>query len=189
MKASVGLVLVLAGCALTSKSEVLDVHWYSPESVKTQLTSATPAQAGPELELGRVWAGRGLREKIAYRDSAHEIGYHEDKRWTERPEVYVRREIARTLFEERGMRRSVSGNAPVLDVEVLAFEEVRSPTPAARIQVRVVVHDDRESLLEKTITVERAAASKDFGALVQAMAQALDAVGDEVAREVQTVAR
>lgn len=189
-----GSVLLTAGCALTSKAEALSVRWYTPETVKPHLTSAeTDAvatdQASPAIEIGRVSSGINLRERIAYRDAAYEVGYYDDKRWTEKPELYVERALARTLFEERGMRRALAGQGPVLDVEVLAFEMLRRKSPCARIQLRVVVHDDRDSLLERTISVERQAAKgeDDFDAMVHAMAQALDAATDQVANDIAMV--
>ena len=191
------LATALTGCALTSKGDALAIRYFDPESARPRLTSAaaqSQAQAhaqsdGATVELGRVSSGINLREKIAYRDAAFEVGFYDDKRWTERPEVYVRRELARTLYEERGMRRALAGQAPVLEVEVVSFEELRRPSRAARVQLRILVHDDRDALLEKTITVDRPvpAGSKGFDGLVQAMAEALDAATEQVANEVSSV--
>lgn len=182
-----GLCLALGGCALTSKADALDVRWYSPETVKPQLTSSGGTRAdGPALTLGRVSSGVNLREKIAYRDTAFEMGFYDDRRWTERPEVYVRRELSRTLFEERGMKRVLAGQAPVLEVEVLAFEELRD-AHAARVQLKIIVHDDVRAMLEKTITVDRPIAGKETGAFVQAMAQALDVAAEEAAVATESV--
>ena len=185
------LVMAMAGCSLTSKGEALAIRWFNPEVVKPRVTSAAEGaavRAGTELELGRVSSGPNLREKIAYRDAAYEVGYYDDKRWTERPEVYVRRELARTLFEERGVGRALGGQAPVLEVEVLSFEELRGSSPAARIQLRILVHDERDALLEKTITVDRPIRPESGGdrGFVEAMAQALHAAGEEVANETLT---
>lgn len=182
---------LLAGCALTSKGEALSIRWFEPVSARSHLTSASPprAQQGMAIELGRVSSGINLREKIAYRDAAFEMGFYEDKRWTERPEVFVRRELARTLYEERGMRRALAGQAPVLEVEVVSFEELRGASPAARIQLRILVHDERDALLEKTITVDKPVppGAKGFDGVVQAMAQALDAATEQVANDVAAV--
>ena len=181
----------LGGCALTSKGDALSIRYFNPETARPRLTSASPgARAeGMAVELGRVTSGVNLREKIAYRDAAFEMGFYDDKRWTERPEAYVRRELARTLFEERGMRRALAGQAPVLEVEVVSFEELRGSAPAARIQLRILVHDDRDALLEKTISVDRPVrpGTTGFDGLVQAMAQALDAATEQVANEVAAV--
>jgi cholesterol transport system auxiliary component len=207
---------MLACCALTSKGDALSIRYFDPETARPRITSASSAAGsatatatttagessatgpsaartrrgqGVAVELGRVSSGINLREKIAYRDAAFEVGFYDDKRWTERPEVYVRRELARTLFEERGMRRALAGQAPVLEVEVVAFEELRGSPASARIQLRILVHDDRDVFLEKTISVDRPvpATAKGFDGLVQAMAQALDVVADQVANEVASV--
>lgn len=186
------------GCALTSKGDALAIRWYTPESTKTTLTSASNAnsngvipETAPQIELGRVNSGINLREKIAYRDSTFEQGFYDDKRWTERPEIYVRRELERVLFEEHGFRRALAAQAPALEVEVVSFEEVIGPgaVHAARIQLKVVIHDERDALLEKTITVERPVdkSAKGFAGVVQAMSQALDAAAEEVSTDVQRV--
>jgi cholesterol transport system auxiliary component len=192
----VGLLGVLAvvnagaGCALASKGEALSIRWFTPESTTPRITSASEpeteharGEAIGAIELGRVTSGAHLRERIAYRDRAFEVGYYDDKRWTERPEAYVRRELARRLFEERGFRRAVGGQAPILDVEVLSFEEIRGAVHAARIQLRAVLHDDRTALVERTVNVERAIppGASDIDGLVFAMSQALQAAAEDVA--------
>ncbi|MBX3225960.1 MAG: membrane integrity-associated transporter subunit PqiC [Labilithrix sp.] len=203
---TLGLGLLFLGlvpaCALTSKADALAIRWYTPENTRPRLTSAATqggviAEDALQVQLGRVTSGLNLREKIAYRDSTFEQGFYDDKRWTERPEVYVRRELERTLFEEHGFRRALASQAPALEVEVVAFEEVIGPGEAhsARVQLKVVVHDDHDALLEKTFTVERpvAADPKGFAGVVQAMAQALDAAAEEIttatARAVRTNAQ
>ena len=138
------LALLLSGCALTSKSEPLDIRYFTPEKVKPQLTAATtnPTEGdAPALELGRISSGSNVREKMAFRDASWEVGYYEDRRWTERPEAFVRRELGRTLFEERGFRRSISdAAAPTLEIELIAFEEIRAkPLHVARVQLRMIV--------------------------------------------------
>jgi ABC-type uncharacterized transport system auxiliary subunit len=194
--ASLALVVAGAsGCALTSKSELVAVRYFTPEHDKPRLTSAgagerpsrarAPARA---LALGAVTSGSNLRERIAYRDGAHEIGYYEDQRWTERPETYVRRELGRTLFEERGFERTVEGGAPELDVEVLAFDELRlaNGARAARVQLKLLLWQGQDVLVEETLTVDRPVAARqprieDF---VAAMAAALDDAAEQVAQRV-----
>jgi cholesterol transport system auxiliary component len=178
---------LLSGCALTSKSDVLAVRWFTPETIKPRLTSAAPETAnGPRIELGRVTSGPNLRERIAYRDDAREVGWYDDRRWTERPDTYVRRQLARTLYEEHGFVRTLAGQAPVLEVEVISFEEVKKPH-GARIQLRIVIHDEASALFERTITVEKPAAGPGFEGVVHAMSQALDEASEEVAREAARV--
>lgn len=186
--------LFLSGCALTSKSEALDVRYYTPEKVKAQLTAATerPAPADAiSLELGRVSSSSHIREKMAFRDASWEIGYYEDRRWTERPEAFLRRELGRTLFEERGFRRAVSSaSAATLEIELIAFEEIRvKPTHAARVQMRMILHDGHEVLHEETITVDKPLPNGEAttDALVAATADALDAAASAVAERAQRV--
>jgi ABC-type uncharacterized transport system auxiliary subunit len=184
--------LLLEGCALVSRGEVRSIRWFSPEPVTPRLTSAPTSAALPNteqnvaLELGRVGSGAHLRERLAYRASAFELGYYDDARWTERPEVYLRREVSRVLYEEHGVRRAVDGDAPVLDLDLEAFEEVR-PTGLARVRVRMILHDDRKAILEKTLDVERPirpmAGSSDTraDAVVRAIAGALQELAEDVA--------
>jgi cholesterol transport system auxiliary component len=187
------LALFVSGCALTSKSELLDVRYFTPEKVKPQLTSSTEAPRGDAipLELGRVTSASHIREKMAFRDASWEIGYYEDRRWTERPEAFVRRELGRTLFEERGFRRSVgAANATTLEIELIAFEEVRAkPTHVARVQLRMILHDGRDVLHEETVTVDKPLPSGESKteALVSATADALDAAAGLVAERTQRV--
>jgi cholesterol transport system auxiliary component len=177
-------------CALTSKAEALTVRYYDPESVAPVRLTSAGAPTAPQIEIGRVSSGVNLREKIAYRTTAFEVGFYDDRRWTERPEVYVRRALARTLFEEHGFTRALAGQAPTLDVEVVAFEELRggarSAGDVARVRLRVVLHDDRDALLEKTITVDRPVArgGEHFEAFARAMAEAMDAATHAIAQDI-----
>lgn len=193
-----GLLLALSsGCALTSKADALAIRWYTPENTTPRLTAADGSTGmikdnALQVQLGRVTSGINLREKIAYRDSTYEQSFYEDKRWTERPEIFVRRELERTMFEEHGFKRALAAQAPALEIEVVAFEEVLGPGPhVARVQLRAVVHDGRDSLLEKTVTVERPVApdAKGFAGVAQAMAIALDAAAEEITADTERVVK
>lgn len=182
------LLLLASSCALLTKSEPLEVRWFTPERTTPRVTSASPARVelGPELRLGHILSATHLRERMVYRDAAFEVGFYEERRWTERPDAFLRRELARTLFEERGFQRALGGLAPVLDIELVAFEEVLTPRDsAARVQIRMLLSDGRESLHEETITVDEPLA-RDAPApvVVAAMAQALDRVTTTVADRV-----
>jgi cholesterol transport system auxiliary component len=134
---------------------------------------APPAPAGLQLRLGRVEGWTHLRERMVTRNAAREFSYAEDRRWTERPEVYLRRALARTLFEERGVVEALSGRAVTLEVELIAFEEVEQPHQA-RLQALLLLRDDHHSLLQETITVEQPVqAGAGPQAAVDAFSQAL----------------
>lgn len=180
--------LAACGCALTSKAEVADVRYFTPERSAPTLTSAhqdVQATASLELRLGKVTSGPHLRERIAYREPGHEIGYYEDRRWTERPDVYVRRALERRLFEEGGFRRVLGGPVPVLDVEVIAFDEVRDGRGrAARVSLRMVLSQDRVVVREDTLSIDvPVAVTKDRGVdeVVAALSTALDFATAQVA--------
>jgi cholesterol transport system auxiliary component len=184
-----------SACALTSKADLVETRYFSPERVKPRLDSATtggpraPARGDAiELRLGRVSSGPNLRERIAYRDAAFELGFYEELRWAERPEVYIRRAFGRALFEDHGLRRVLQGTAPTLEVEVIAFDDLRLKTGrAARVQLKVMLYEDSVVLFEDTVTVDRAVAGDKptIEAVIASMALALDAVTDEVAARIE----
>jgi uncharacterized lipoprotein YmbA len=182
--------LALGGCALVSRGEVRSVRWFSPEPATARLTSAQTGAGDAHdvsLELGRVSSGAHLRERLAYRTSTFELGYDDEVRWTERPDVYLRREVSRVLYEEHGVRRAVDGDAPVLDLDLEAFEEVR-PSARARVRVRMILHDDRRALLEKTLTVERPLAAMPGDTHADAVVRAIAGALEEIAEDVATAA-
>jgi cholesterol transport system auxiliary component len=164
--------MALWGCALLGKSDPVVPRYFAPDAGE-----GTGARAGPSslrLRLGRVEGWSNLRERMALRTAGREYVYREDRRWTERPEVYLRRALVHTLFEERGLVEVVSGRADTLEVELTAFEEVERPHQA-RLQARLLLHDDRVGLLEETVTVEVSIAKSDEAGEPQAVADAMSA--------------
>jgi cholesterol transport system auxiliary component len=190
---ALGGVFGTSACALTSKADLVETRYFSPEHVKAggDDAKAPPApapNAALELRLGRVLSGSNLRERIAYRNAAYELGYYENLRWTERPEAYVRRELGRSLFEEHGLHRVLSGVAPSLDVEVIAFDDVRLATGrAARIQLKIILFEDNGVILEETLSVDRPVAGEKakIEDVIAAMASALEAAAELVTLKVQ----
>ena len=168
--------VALSGCALLGKNDPLVPRYFTPEYPAAALSA--PIRSDLQLRLGRVEGWSHLRERMAVRNSAREIIYYEDRHWTERPEIYLRRALSRTLFEDRGVVASLSGRAVTLDVELIAFEEVEQPHKA-RMQALLVLRDDRLVLLEETITVEKPVAgagqADEALAVVDALSQALQA--------------
>jgi cholesterol transport system auxiliary component len=186
--------LATNACALTSKAEVVDVRYFNPERINPRINratlAATPQTTIPtlQLRLGRVSSGPNLRERIAYRNSAYEQGYYEDLQWTERPEIYVRHELGRSLFEAHAFRRVLTGAAPTLDVELIAFDEVRlKASRVARIQLKVILYEDEGVLFEDTLTIDRPVMGEKptIEDVVEAMATALDSASEQVATRVQ----
>jgi cholesterol transport system auxiliary component len=184
-----------SGCALSSKGEAMTPRFFSPTALEApdsagalKLTAApgTSDSAPAELRIGRVEPAAHIEERIAYRLSASELAYYDDRRWTEPPEQFVRRALERELFERRAFRRVVAGAAPTLDVEVLSFEELRQGAPRARLTLLISLRDERHALLERTLTVETPIrAGDDTGpALAGAMAVALESATEQIAAAV-----
>jgi ABC-type uncharacterized transport system auxiliary subunit len=166
----------LSGCALLGKSAPVVPRYFTPEY---DVESGPPGPRSElRLRLGRVEGWSHLRERFVVRSATREIVRQEDRLWLERPEVYLRRALARALFEERGLVEALSGRAITLEVELIAFEEVVQPH-RARIQAHVLLRDDRIALLTETVTVEQPVASvaeaDPARATVLAYSQALQA--------------
>jgi ABC-type uncharacterized transport system auxiliary subunit len=184
------LIVSLGACALTSKSKPLEVRYFTP--ARPDPPAASPPLAGPEpkaappleLRLGRVDAASYLREKIAFRDSDHEVGYYETLRWTEAPDAFVRRALGRALFQQHGLEEVVSGIAPQLEVELTAFEEVRAPRHVVRVEMTWKLRDHRNVLLQRTVAVEKPIDDASPGAIAVAMGAALDEAVEAIVTDV-----
>ena len=173
------LACALGGCALTSKGTPLEVRWYTPEPVRAPSAPAHPA--GPALHLGYVGSGTDLGERIAWSDGAYQVGFYDDRRWTERPATYVTDALRRALLQQ-GFQPALQAGAPTLEVELVAFQEIRSPRAhAARVALHVQLRTDRV-LLDETISKETAVSGARFDDVVAAIAQALNAAAAEVAK-------
>ena len=161
--------VALSGCALLGKNDPHVPRYFTPEYDGD--APQAPGRSNLQLRLGRVEGWSHVREQLAARNSARELFYSEDRRWTERPEIYLRHALSRALFEERGMVESLSGRAVTLDVQLIAFEEIKQPHQA-RMQAVLVLRDDRVGLLEETITVEQPVAKTEEAAQMRAMVDA-----------------
>jgi cholesterol transport system auxiliary component len=182
MKRLATLVLLFSGlgCALTSRGSVLDVRYFSPEPPATH--QELPSQTNVVVRLGSVRSAPHLRERIAYRESEYELGFYDDKEWTDRPEFYLRRALERKLFEVRHFEQTKSSSAPSLEVELLAFEEQRLPSfHGACVEVRYQVVRDDVVLDGRTIRVAHAVEGPSFQDFVAALSEALDEVTDGIA--------
>lgn len=182
-------------CALTSKADPLSPRFFTPTSASGAGGPAREPSSVRELRLGRVDSAAHLEERIAYRVSDTELGYYEDRRWTEPPEQYLRRALEGELFEKRRLRRMVSGSAPTLDVELVSFEELRHGTPRARLGLRFSLRDEQGALLERALVVERPlgetqgdGGSELAAAMARALDQAVSDVADQIIQKLEAVA-
>lgn len=180
------LLAVVASCSLTSHTPPLRYRYFAP--VATVATpSPTPATC-PRLRLGRISASDHLRYRIAHRRSPVEVELYETLRWTERPEDYVRRALASSLFDQRGLQQAVDAVAPTLDVEITAFEEVeRGAQRFGRVELRYQLVDEHDVIQRQTIEVDREAPTAEITRVVAVIGDALAAataeLGQRVARQ------
>jgi cholesterol transport system auxiliary component len=194
MKRIAAIALALAvlqtnACALFGKADALSPRYFDPGATEHQASKAAPEgdAARPAVRLGRVVAAEHLKERLVYRASNEEISFYEDRRWTEQPENYLRRALARALFEDAGLRQVVSGAGPTLEAEMTAFEEVRGPKPFVRVSITVVLHDDSVSRLRHTFTVDKPLeGGQAADQIVQALAFVLRQVTDDIAKATVT---
>ena len=171
-------------CALLSKSEPIVPRYFTPETiVMKSIDHAAPS--GLELRLGRVDADAHVNAKLVRRDSKYEFAYYEERLWTEKPEAYVRRALARAIFDGSGVRQVLSGAATTLEVDVMAFEEVLKPAHVGRVELAYLLYDDRVVLLSGSVAIQRPIAdAKDDAAadaIVEALAGAMSGAVDAVA--------
>ena len=173
--------LLLSSCALTEKQPALVVHYYSMTPSQSNSVRPLPPGNAPSnreerpLRMNRINAGAHLNKKLYFRSSAVEGGYYEDRRWTEKPTVLVHRELARALFERSIFVEQLTGDAPMLAVDVLAFEEVRvGPDRHALVELRFVLRDGASALRPQTVRVERPAVNSSAEEIVKALSLALE---------------
>jgi ABC-type uncharacterized transport system auxiliary subunit len=187
------LLAVLPGCALFSKGEVPMRRYFSPDFPAAGPASTAPTEAGRELRLGRVTAGGAIGERIMFRASEHEVGFYDDWSWTEKPQAHLRRGLSHVLFEEKGLRSTLGGSGPMLEVELIRFEEVRTPVHLGRVKLAFSLSDERLVSLQQTLTVERPIPATDArglasavaGAMGEALRDAIDEVSTRVAAELE----
>lgn len=183
--ALLSLLTFAPGCALTSKSKPLDFHYFVLEADGPTLTSAAVA-APPKLGLGHVTSSDFLRNPIVFRTSSHEVGTYETQRWTEYPETYLRRALVHSLFETGAFVEGLGSRGPIVDVELVAFEEViRGGAHAGRVQISYRLHDGTTVLAAGLITVERAAAGSEMPAVVDAISRSLKEAATRLSAVVQ----
>jgi ABC-type uncharacterized transport system auxiliary subunit len=171
------------GCALLSKSDAFVARYFTPEVAASPAEPSAPGEL--ELKLGAVNSAAYIKDDIIFRDSTYEVRYYAETRWTENPEVYVRRAMAQALFARHGLRQIVYGRGTTIDIDVLAFEEVLAPRHVGRVMLAYSIVDDRIVRSARSIMVERPIANvpKDTAAsaMVEALSAALADAADAIA--------
>ncbi len=177
----------LTGCAALTKSDLPARRYFTPEAQAVQSPAAATRAPGARLHLAPVSAWSHLHERMVVRTAAHEITFSETRRWTERPDVYLRRALSRALFDERGLSSAGVASWPSLRVELAAFEELEQPRRAL-FQARFVLSDESGVRLEETVIleqpVESATALDPAIAIADALSKVLALGAEQIADKV-----
>jgi cholesterol transport system auxiliary component len=187
----------LPSCALLTKADPVVPRYFSPESSEPAPARAPPPPSAASLRLGRIGGSSYLKERIVFRSSAHELAFYEDRRWTERPEVYLQRGLERLFFETRGVRRALTDRAPTLTADLVELEEVRGATPSVHLRISYALHDEQTVYDEGSIAVDHPLAAGDektqperaAAAFGVALHQAVTELGDRVLGDLASVPR
>jgi ABC-type uncharacterized transport system auxiliary subunit len=171
------LVVVLGGCLLPTPPP-------PPRYFTPGMPAADPTAPPVAVRLGLVQSPLYLRETIAWR-RGDEFGFHEQRRWAELPATYVERALSRELYASDRPYAGIPAGAPLVSVELRAFEEVLAPTHEARVAVAVEVADARCVRLRSTFAAARPLDGDDPTALARGIAEALE----EVTRSVGAAVR
>jgi ABC-type uncharacterized transport system auxiliary subunit len=158
-------------------------RFFRPTSAMLDAADAAPPVGdGAPVRLREVRAEPFLRERIVWRVSEVEYGSYEQRRWLDLPAHYVDRALAARLRTTPGLHLTDDLAAPALHVEVLAFEEVRSPQHEADVALAAALEDRTGAvLLRRTFAARVAVASDEPAALAKAMGEALDQAVAQVA--------
>jgi len=177
----------ISGGALTEKSAPPDIRYFSVQSLdEGDAGAARDTSTRTPLRLGRFSSSANLRTRIVRRESDVEVEPYEFLRWTENPEDYVRRAVAHTLFERAlPFEQAMAGQAPMLDVEVVAFEEVHEHDHhGGRVALAYRLYDERTVLTRGLVTMERSARDGRIENVVAAIGAAMNAAISQIVRDV-----
>lgn len=202
---------LLAGCALTRNAPPLEVRYLTPPEVDATpavradvprgrasivaiVTSfwplrevdATPPRG--RVRTGKVAGSAHLRYRLVRRSSPTEVTLIDALRWTEAPEVYVRRSLRHALFVVQPIDQAVDAGAPTLDVEVIAFEDVVTPRArSGRVRLAYRLQDEEAVLASGVVMIDRPVTGQGVPAAVAAIGEAMHAATAEVAVRVARV--
>jgi len=178
---SVLAILTFGGCVFRNAE---GPRFYRPASAALdragEALEAAPT-VGVPVRLGSLRSASFLRERIVWRASEVEYGLYEQRRWVELPSRYVRRALVATLQSTPGLRLGEEPSAARLDIEIVAFDEVLSPTHEAHVALAATVREGTQKRLDGTFAARVAIAAPDGTATAESMGKALDEAVQKVA--------
>ena len=159
---------------------------------------APAAHDGPSagtINVRQVTASTHLGQRIAWRASDVEYGYHEYLRWTEGPQDYVADALEAVLFQSGRFERTRRSGTPALVVHLHAFEEVHEADGGHDVAIELTAMLEMD---DGRITVDRRYSGRaeaspahvdDPAEVVRALSRLLAEVLDELVADVDAAAR
>lgn len=182
---------LVQACALTNKADPLNLRYFAPPANDPPLRlNEARAQEPVTVRIDGVEAAAHLTEAIAYRKNEAELGYYEELRWTEIPNVYLERAVADALFRDGTLRRGLTDSAYRLALTLEAFEKLAYGQPRVRVVTRVWVGDDRVVLSEQRLVIEEPIGDQgntEHTSLMAAFSRALVKTAAQVRAQLDTV--
>jgi ABC-type uncharacterized transport system auxiliary subunit len=182
------LPLLLCGCFFHDAAEP---RYFRPASRMLDGAGgdAVPARGAIAIRLQPIAGTPFLRERMVWRSSDVEYGLYEQRRWSELPASYVQRALENALRATPGLRLTDDVDAPVLRVDVVAFEERLAPQHVAGVALAVSLRDrERRRLVDRVFSAETpidgAPAAATASAIGGALDEAVAAVASSVASAV-----
>jgi ABC-type uncharacterized transport system auxiliary subunit len=162
-------------------------RYYAPPSAleRADDPAPVPSRSARPLRVRHVHAAAYLTEQIVWRTSDVEYGLYEQRRWTDFPSRYLQRTLVQALDRTADVRRVATGAVPTLDVELVAFDEVLTPTHEAAVAaVATLRAADQAAIFDRTFAARRPIPDDTPSAVARAMGAALDEVVEQIASEV-----
>lgn len=165
-----------AGCSLLPEPAAAPRVYRVPSDDGPAAAEGAPAG---RLRLRTVASAAYLDEGVAWR-SGVQVGVRPGVRWAERPEVVLQRVVLAQLFSGGRLVRTEALDAPLLDVELLAFEELLDEGgDVALVELRARLLDEsRDEVLSFELQSRQPLGSD--GDRTEALARALGAGLDDV---------
>ncbi len=135
----------------------------------------------PNLRLGAVVASDAITDELIIRVSDVEVRYDPFVRWAESPAVVVERMLADELFQRHGFQLD-AGATRRLDIEVIAFEEYRTPRRGGRVALQAILVDgDGKSLIHRRFSADIPVNGEDPALIAEALMTGVGRVVGEIA--------
>lgn len=192
--------LLASGCSVIDKPSRASLYDFGPGALTTQAAAPTTGAALPPLAIadittaGDALDNQGVLYRLAYAD-AQQLRPYSQARWAMPPAHLVRQRLRERLGERRvilkasegvALNRGQNASLPVLRLELEEFSQLFSAPDASvgliRLHATLVdITPAGERLVgQRSIVVQRPAASADAPGGVRALTEATDAAIEEI---------